>query len=107
MPVASDLRQEPGAEKPHAGICAGGGSYLPSLVRCAVFGGRSYPPDGEESGEPASSLWRTTRAVDPAPLFHAPLFRYPGTRCGADPVYKVDQCGAVAVRTRREEPERE
>ena len=24
-PVASDLRQEPGAEKPHAGICAGGG----------------------------------------------------------------------------------
>ena len=24
MPVASDLRQEPGAEKPHAGICAGG-----------------------------------------------------------------------------------
>ena len=23
-PVASDLRQEPGAEKPHAGICAGG-----------------------------------------------------------------------------------
>jgi carboxymuconolactone decarboxylase family protein len=38
-----------------------------------------------------------TRAVDPAPLFHAPLFRYPGTRCGADPVYKVDRCGAVAV----------
>jgi hypothetical protein len=25
MPVAFDLRQEPGAEKPHAGICAGGG----------------------------------------------------------------------------------
>ena len=25
MPVASDLRQEPGAGKPHAGICAGGG----------------------------------------------------------------------------------
>ena len=24
MPVASDLRQEPGAGKPHAGICAGG-----------------------------------------------------------------------------------
>ena len=24
-PNASDLRQEPGAEKPHAGICAGGG----------------------------------------------------------------------------------
>jgi len=23
--------------------------------------------------------------------------RYPGTRCGADPVYKVDRCGAVAV----------
>src|SRR3954467_12420125 len=26
MPVALDLRQEPGAGKPHAGICAGGGS---------------------------------------------------------------------------------
>ena len=25
MPVAFDLRQEPGAGKPHAGICAGGG----------------------------------------------------------------------------------
>jgi len=24
-PVAFDLRQEPGAGKPHAGICAGGG----------------------------------------------------------------------------------
>jgi hypothetical protein len=60
--------------KPHAGICAGGRRQLLSLVRCAVSGGRSYPPDGEESGEPASSLWRTTRAVDPAPLFHAPLF---------------------------------
>jgi hypothetical protein len=27
-PVASDLRQEPGARKPHAGICAGGGRQL-------------------------------------------------------------------------------
>jgi len=28
--------------------------------------------------------------------------RYPGTRSGADPVYKVDRCGAVAARIRRE-----
>jgi hypothetical protein len=33
MPVASDLRQEPGAEKPHAGICAGGRRQLLSLPR--------------------------------------------------------------------------
>jgi len=25
MPITFDLRQEPGAGKPHAGICAGGG----------------------------------------------------------------------------------
>ena len=29
MPVAFDLRQEPGAEKPHAGICAGGQEVTP------------------------------------------------------------------------------
>src|SRR3954454_22087222 len=28
-----DFRQEPGAGKPHAGICAGGGRELPSLPR--------------------------------------------------------------------------
>src|SRR3954453_11636583 len=33
MPVASDLRQEPGAGKPHAGICAGGRRQLLSLPR--------------------------------------------------------------------------
>ena len=31
--VTSDLRQEPGAGKPHAGICAGGGEQSPSLPR--------------------------------------------------------------------------
>src|ERR1700724_31015 len=29
--------------------------------------------------------------------------RYPGTRSGADPVYKVDRCGAVAARIWRED----
>jgi hypothetical protein len=32
-PVTLDLRQEPGAGKPHAGICAGGGEQSPSLPR--------------------------------------------------------------------------
>jgi hypothetical protein len=32
-PVAFDLRQEPGAGKPHAGICAGGRRQLLSLPR--------------------------------------------------------------------------
>jgi len=35
MPITSDLRQEPGAGKPHAGICAGGGEESPSLPRPA------------------------------------------------------------------------
>jgi hypothetical protein len=37
-PVAFDLRQEPGAGKPHAGICAGGGPQGPSLPRPATLG---------------------------------------------------------------------
>ena len=32
-PITSDLRQEPGAGKPHAGICAGGGQQWLSLPR--------------------------------------------------------------------------
>jgi hypothetical protein len=32
-PITFDLRQEPGAGKPHAGICAGGGWQRPSLPR--------------------------------------------------------------------------
>ena len=36
MPVASDLRQEPGAGKPHAGICAGGRRQLLSLPRRSI-----------------------------------------------------------------------
>src|SRR4051812_22433414 len=31
--ITSDLRQEPGAGNPHAGICAGGGEQSPSLPR--------------------------------------------------------------------------
>src|SRR5262245_30792796 len=33
MPITFDLRQEPGAGNPHAGICAGGGWQQPSLPR--------------------------------------------------------------------------
>ena len=51
---AFDLRQEPGAGKPHAGICAGGGWQQPSLPRppqwsrkvakvAMVFNGRGGP----------------------------------------------------------------
>ena len=54
MPITSDLRQEPGAGKPHAGICAGGGWQQPSLPRppqwsrkvakvAMVFNGRGGP----------------------------------------------------------------
>src|SRR4051812_4876127 len=49
MPIASDLRQEPGAGKPHAGICAGGRRQLLSLPRriivfidCLMVG--RFPP---------------------------------------------------------------
>jgi len=41
-PVTSDLRQEPGAGKPHAGIRAGGGEQSPSLPRQEDFLGFSY-----------------------------------------------------------------
>src|SRR4051812_41200319 len=40
MSVASDLRQEPGAGKPHAGICAGGRRQLLSLPRQTGRAGR-------------------------------------------------------------------
>jgi len=39
MPITFDLRQEPGAGKPHAGICAGGGWQQPSLPRPLVRAG--------------------------------------------------------------------
>ena len=67
-------------------------------------------PDGGKSGEPALSLWRPrARAVNWEQT-------YPKLRClgwavswgerlmvpDADPVYKVDRCGAVAARIRRE-----
>jgi lipopolysaccharide transport system permease protein len=32
-------------------------AYLGVLVRCEMSGGRSYPLDGKESGEPAAFLW--------------------------------------------------
>jgi hypothetical protein len=43
-PVTLDLRQEPGAGKPHAGICAGGGEQSPSLPRPCAAGN-----DGHEA----------------------------------------------------------
>jgi hypothetical protein len=53
MPVASDLRQKPGAEKPHAGICAGGGRQLPLLPRPAALDAPQFLRDQEvlRSGE--------------------------------------------------------
>ncbi len=36
--ITSELRQEPGAGKPHAEICAGGGEQSPSLPRPSGFG---------------------------------------------------------------------
>ncbi len=52
--ITSDLRQEPGAGKPHAGICAGGGEQSPSL--CV----RRY----------ASPLARLARVVVPGLPYH-------------------------------------
>src|SRR3954470_2994756 len=43
MSVASDLRQEPGAGKPHAGICAGGRRQLLSLPQQTGRAGRCFP----------------------------------------------------------------
>jgi hypothetical protein len=53
-PNASDLRQEPGAGKPHAGICAGGRRQLLSLPR------RSLPllrPSRDMSSAKRASPW--------------------------------------------------
>src|SRR5580658_551132 len=51
-PITSDLRQEPGAGKPHAGICAGGGEQSPSLPRQAA---QARPPcDALEVVSPSS-----------------------------------------------------
>ena len=36
-PITFDLRQEPGAGKPHVGICAGGEEVIPSLPRPRIF----------------------------------------------------------------------
>jgi hypothetical protein len=53
-PVTLDLRQEPGAGKPHAGICAGGGEQSPSLP---------LPPSARNDG----SVPRTP-GLTPSPL---------------------------------------
>src|SRR5262249_2437336 len=37
MPITFDLRQEPGAGKPHAGICAGGEEQSSSLPRPSLY----------------------------------------------------------------------
>src|SRR3954468_6374665 len=55
MPVASDLRQEPGAEKPHAGICAGGRRQLLSLPQqtsgADFLGRKAYQAAGQDGDE--------------------------------------------------------
>src|SRR3954453_23900351 len=55
MPVASDLRQEPGAGKPHAGICAGGRRQLLSLPRqtsgADFVGPKAYQAAGQDGDE--------------------------------------------------------
>src|SRR3954451_14673876 len=50
MPIASDLRQEPGAGKPHAGICAGGRRQLLSLPRRAPGEAGAIQPVEREGG---------------------------------------------------------
>src|SRR5208282_1941088 len=49
-PITPDLRQEPGAGKPHAGICAGGREQSLSLPRPGLRSGasdlREKPPKG-------------------------------------------------------------
>ena len=42
----NDLRQEPGAVVPHAGICAGGGEQSPSLPRQLIFQWLTNPQSG-------------------------------------------------------------
>jgi len=53
-PIAPDLRQEPGAGKPHAGICAGGREKslaLPRQPRKSDYPGRRrFNPDGRRHG---------------------------------------------------------
>ena len=53
-PIAPDLRQEPGAGKPHAGICAGGREKslaLPRQPRKSCYPGRRrFNPDGRRHG---------------------------------------------------------
>src|SRR5271166_4083885 len=48
-PIAPDLRQEPGAGKPHAGICAGGREKSLSLPR--HFAGERTGPKSDGQGD--------------------------------------------------------
>src|SRR5271157_6327161 len=61
MPVTSDLRQEPGAGKPHAGICAGGGEQSPSLPRPCYFA-VAVAPSSFGLG-PGLRAWRRRRVL--------------------------------------------
>jgi hypothetical protein len=44
-PIAFDLRQEPGAGKPHAGICAGGGRGNPVPYRYGKNWSQGHRPN--------------------------------------------------------------
>ena len=65
MPVASDLRQEPGAGKPHAGICAGGRRQLLSLPRRAPGEAGAIQPVEREGGSarPVASVAGSSATV--------------------------------------------
>jgi hypothetical protein len=64
MPITFDLRQEPGAGKPHAGICAGGGAS-------SLFPPRRMPAQarlrGAKSAPGEKVLPRSVKANDGRP----------------------------------------
>ena len=65
--IASDLRQEPGAGKPHAGICAGGGSNpVPTATA-----------EGKNLDFPSRSLDYASRLDFPSPWLGFSLEEFP------------------------------
>src|SRR5467141_3294405 len=68
-------RWEPGALAAPAGICAGGGQQWPSLVRCKCPANDHFWRMARKAVSLRRPCGYLARAVDPAPLFQAPLFR--------------------------------
>jgi hypothetical protein len=71
-------RWEPGALAAPAGICAGGGEQSPSLVRCKCPANDHFWRMARKAVSLRRPFGDLARAVDPAPLFQAPLFRPDG-----------------------------